>query len=494
MSLPDQAPPLPKTWFFVGDAVLVATAALIAHLAPDPFAHGPLIAIVACVVTGVFIAVIPALAEYARKQDEALDQRQRSLEALLAHVTTSAEQISIAATTLHQLTEVSQRNLKLAEHLPQRLHEKINEFNAQLTQAQDDEREELEKEVASLRASESEKLETISDKIHKSVAEFARLEATVNKHLTAARTELIERTDEALRHLSSATTSALAEAATSTAQAVRDAQHVLTTELDQRLAAACAAHVTRATEAIDRHLAASLPNPNPLAATPAALPPEAPEPIPETSGTAAPPPDHTPPEPEPINVAAPPASTAAAQPPSDAASPSVTATLAEQPSAENTPAAAAADEVATNLPPPPAPQLPRKRAPRKPKASEPSFDLGLDDLATSAPEEPASDPGERSSAAESIEAALSSDGATRLLVTAYIGIGNKLFLRGDGPGLSWEKGVPLQFVSIGKWRWETNDAATPVRGRLFKNDEIECSALGEIAVEPGQQREVSATF
>jgi hypothetical protein len=79
-------------------------------------------------------------------------------------------------------------------------------------------------------------------------------------------------------------------------------------------------------------------------------------------------------------------------------------------------------------------------------------------------------------------------------VTAYIGIGNRLFIRGDGPGLSEDKGVPLTFVSIGKWRWETNDATSTVRFRLYKNDQVECTALGERSVEPGAQQELSAAF
>jgi len=92
------------------------------------------------------------------------------------------------------------------------------------------------------------------------------------------------------------------------------------------------------------------------------------------------------------------------------------------------------------------------------------------------------------------EPAVSADGATRLVVTAYIGIGNRLFIRGEGPGLSWEKGVPLAFVSIGKWRWETNDAAAPVRFKLYKNDEVECTALGERSVGPGAQQDLTASF
>ncbi|MBL9205540.1 MAG: hypothetical protein JNN01_10675 [Opitutaceae bacterium] len=86
------------------------------------------------------------------------------------------------------------------------------------------------------------------------------------------------------------------------------------------------------------------------------------------------------------------------------------------------------------------------------------------------------------------------DGATRLLVTAYIGIGNKLFVRGSGPGLSWDKGVPLQFVSIGKWRWDTAVPNVPVALKLYKNDQIECTAVGTLELEPGHHHEVTATF
>jgi hypothetical protein len=79
-------------------------------------------------------------------------------------------------------------------------------------------------------------------------------------------------------------------------------------------------------------------------------------------------------------------------------------------------------------------------------------------------------------------------------VTAYIGIGNRLFARGNGPGLDPDKGTPLQFVSIGRWRWETTDAAGPVSLRLLKNDEVEATGLGTINLEPGKQREVTASF
>ncbi|HEY4988429.1 MAG TPA: hypothetical protein VII09_01405, partial [Opitutaceae bacterium] len=145
------------------------------------------------------------------------------------------------------------------------------------------------------------------------------------------------------------------------------------------------------------------------------------------------------------------------------------------------------EPVAEALPAP----APRKRAPRKPAApvvdaSAPAAELILERTFDEGPSTP--------DAPEISEPALSADGATRLVVTAYIGIGNRLFIRGEGPGLSWEKGVPLAFVSIGKWRWDTNDATETVRFKLYKNDEMECTALGECTVEPGAQQELSASF
>jgi hypothetical protein len=54
--------------------------------------------------------------------------------------------------------------------------------------------------------------------------------------------------------------------------------------------------------------------------------------------------------------------------------------------------------------------------------------------------------------------------------------------------------VPLQFVSIGKWRWESADATTPVTLKLYKNDEHECAAVGTVTLTPGQQQQVTASF
>lgn len=120
---------------------------------------------------------------------------------------------------------------------------------------------------------------------------------------------------------------------------------------------------------------------------------------------------------------------------------------------------------------------------------------GTDQIADPMVEKPVAAAKERKAAKpkvrEETEASLFS--TTTVVATAFIGASNKLFLRGDGPGLNWEEGVPMQFVEIGKWSWTTTDAAGPIRLHVFKNDEEEDKA-GVLTVEPGQRLDVRPEF
>lgn len=74
-----------------------------------------------------------------------------------------------------------------------------------------------------------------------------------------------------------------------------------------------------------------------------------------------------------------------------------------------------------------------------------------------------------------------------------IGIGNKLYLRGEGGGLSWDQGQPLEFVEIGLYRWVSEPSAESIQAQLYLNDEI--SALGAgIVLRPGETLEVTPEF
>lgn len=78
-------------------------------------------------------------------------------------------------------------------------------------------------------------------------------------------------------------------------------------------------------------------------------------------------------------------------------------------------------------------------------------------------------------------------------VNALIGLGNKPFLRGDGPGLSWDKGVPLAFVEIGKWRWIGTGAKLPFACRVYLND-ITPAEGSEMTATPGRVLEIAPRF
>ena len=449
MTLPDQTPKLPKLPFFLADAALLATAWLVARNAHDPSATGPLIAIVGCVFAAALLVAIPFLADYARKQDEALDDRQRALEALARTVTTAAEQISIAAGGLNEIAELAQKALRHAEHLPQKLHEKIAEFQAQLANVNDDEKEELEKEVAELRAAESERLQSISEKIAKSAAEWGKLEAATQKHFAAAAAALDEKL--ATLDVKLAALDAAAKNLSAVPPPASPASELAPTDTPPASAEVplATAHPPKRPRKPRREEPAAESS-----ASSAVTPPQADEPPPvpaEKIPEVAPVAPHT------------------AEP--------FTGEVPAAPSSESAPPATPAAPDSTPKPEKP----PRKRAPKKTAPAEGEPSLGLVEPPQAAP------------AAEIVERVVSSDGATRLLVTAYIGIGNRLFIRGDGPGLSWDHGVPMQFVSIGKWGWFTHEASGPVRIKLYKNDEL-AALSGEITLEPGRHSEVTALF
>ncbi|QXD22780.1 hypothetical protein F7C95_12605 [Opitutia bacterium ISCC 51] len=85
------------------------------------------------------------------------------------------------------------------------------------------------------------------------------------------------------------------------------------------------------------------------------------------------------------------------------------------------------------------------------------------------------------------------DGATRLIVGAFIGISNKLYIRGDGPGLDWDKGTPMELVGIGKWEWKTYAASAAIQCKVLINDE-QWTDTENLTIEPNTTLETTASF
>lgn len=81
-----------------------------------------------------------------------------------------------------------------------------------------------------------------------------------------------------------------------------------------------------------------------------------------------------------------------------------------------------------------------------------------------------------------------------LTVNALIGIGNKPYLRGSGGGLSWDKGLQMDFKSIGKWEWTAPDALeSPIEVQVYCND-LDPDENGKHTLEPGAKLEISPKF
>ena len=94
------------------------------------------------------------------------------------------------------------------------------------------------------------------------------------------------------------------------------------------------------------------------------------------------------------------------------------------------------------------------------------------------------------------ETAATSEKATATIVTVnkLMGIGNKPFLRGSGPGLSWEKGVEMEFQEIGKWTWSVSgDLSERIEIQVYRNDE-DIDRKGTYTLQPGQQLELNPEF
>jgi chemotaxis protein histidine kinase CheA len=428
----EPAPRLPKLPFFVGDAVLLLTAALLAWLSPRPLGADTVVIIAVLVVLGAALFITPFIVAYAADTAEAVERERERVNEQVSRLHTATESLARAAAQIKSVEEAVHKSAREAETLPYRMQEKLAEFNESLSAREESDREALENELEELRAANSDQLKAVAEKIAKAAADWTALEAATRKQLTTAE-------------------AALAKLQAGSAE--------ISAKLDQQLVSA--AHTAAGTKtATPRTQSVEVV---PLDPAPASA-------LAEESAVA-------------------PTSTESVVPAVEASAETESpkpkkARAPRKPKAEDTLLAMSETK----------PQEPATNGTSlEPDASAPAPLTSID--ATPAPnaEAPADETEGSASAAAPAESSSSSDGATRLLATAYIGIGNKLFIRGDGPGLSWDQGVPMQFVSIGKWGWSTHDAAGPVRCKLYKNDES-AALTGEVVLEAGRHTEVTALF
>ena len=532
---------LPLWIFFVTDAALLGAAGFLASRAARPLSGETVFLITALVLAGALVALVPLVARYERIKNETLDDRQRALETLARTLTAAAEQISIATAGLDEITGLTQKNLKKTEQL-------TAAFTASATAAP---------ATAKPDTGSHDPLAAAADQLTQAAARLAQLETTTRETLAQITAtpapQPLASTPTGLDEKLATTLAALdAKIAALSAAVVAPTASAETNETRRPR------KVRREEAPIETVSTSVLPEPppEPIAPPPAPAPVEpapapvveftapAPEPTPEP--TPAPVAELTEPAPTPANLSpeiVPAAATT--ETPAPAPAPSSTSEPTPAPVLENlaaeapktprkrapkklpapagetalasnaevvsSPAPAVTPspvEIATPTEPvaedsvvtdsvPPTPEPAPAPAPTPAPAPAPATPPAVDEFVQFAPDEfPSASPVAefKLHSPDATVSSVTADGATRLLATAYIGIGNRLFIRGEGPGLSWEKGIPLAFVSIGKWRWETTETAATVTFKLYKNDTVECTALGEQSIAPGHLTEVTAAF
>jgi hypothetical protein len=83
--------------------------------------------------------------------------------------------------------------------------------------------------------------------------------------------------------------------------------------------------------------------------------------------------------------------------------------------------------------------------------------------------------------------------ATFISAKIDIGFGNHLYIRGEGPGLSWDHGLAMDCVGAGLWTVTVKHAASPVVFKLLVND-LSWSTGEDFVAEPGQSLTITPAF
>jgi hypothetical protein len=95
--------------------------------------------------------------------------------------------------------------------------------------------------------------------------------------------------------------------------------------------------------------------------------------------------------------------------------------------------------------------------------------------------------------ASKVKQDVSTSSETRISARIDIGFGNILYLRGDGPGLSWEHGVPMECNMDSVWSWTTTKTAKAFTYKVLVND-VSWSVGEDYTAHVGQNNRVSPEF
>lgn len=82
---------------------------------------------------------------------------------------------------------------------------------------------------------------------------------------------------------------------------------------------------------------------------------------------------------------------------------------------------------------------------------------------------------------------------TTISANINVGFGNILYVRGEGPGLSWDKGVRMECVADDRWTLTLGEAAQPFVFKFLIQDET-WSVGDDYTVAPGTSVTLTPAF
>ncbi len=440
MSSRQASPPPVKRWpFLLGDALLLAVAfGAVAAGGQSPLETGTIIVVAACALLGVGLFVTPFLLEYDARVRLAEASVRDQLDHQAKRLTQVAEQLSHAISRSQSTEEQAGQVLGTLEELSEKLASQSDDLAQSLARASDREVNELKAEVERLARDREQQFSALNGKV-------ASISTTIQEAHSATKLSIAAH-----------------------ARVVDDI-HLRLDAIGARVEEFSKAfnHFrAMAPPAVDKAPKSSPPPAAPQARKDEARQTAKPAPAPAEDGP--PPPGAT------LESLSQPASGAPASdaPAAEASEPVVS--VAEKPvsktAKQESPKHGHSNARVHPEPPP---------AAKRSKPADEGLELPLEGMPE--PRQPMK------------HSRRDLAGATSIVATAYIGIGNKLFVRGEGPGLTWERGVPMQFLAIGKWGWTTTDAGGPVTCRIFRNDETPMLDA-DVVIAPGEKAEITPRF
>lgn len=82
---------------------------------------------------------------------------------------------------------------------------------------------------------------------------------------------------------------------------------------------------------------------------------------------------------------------------------------------------------------------------------------------------------------------------TTITARIDIGFGNALYVRGEGPGLSWDRGTLMNCVDSDQWLLTLGESARPFTFKFLVND-LTWSAGADFIVESGSSITLTPEF